>query len=165
MKSLFALTVILLWSLPAYSALDQQEVRYRAVKLYYGLTDGGEAWVRALCWHEQGRDGKRCGHENAVRDRQVYANPCLPEGGSDEAKATRAFLRALQLYVFSDEWHVREFSKFFARFYHAGNAKRNRAYHLRQIEIYRKIRKHITFRNATGYTPCIPCEQPPAPPQ
>ena len=157
MKS-FLLALALLLCFPAQADLDLREVAIRDARLYYGLGDGGEAFLRAICRIENGSKGKRCGHMNGQRDRQVFANPCLGEGSFDEARTARALLRAMQTYIFDkNEWTTLDFSRFFAQWYHSGGGGKtlenqmanNRKYRKDLMDTYRKMRQHIEFRNRT----------------
>ena len=157
MKHIIVITLLLI-CVPAQANLDPREVAIRDARLYYGLGDGGEAWLRAVCQIENGSKGKRCGHMNGKRDRQVFANPCLGEDSFDEARTTRALIRAMQVYIFDkNEWTTLDFGRFYAGWYHAGGggetpekqAANNKQYRNDLMDTYRKMRRHIEFRNRT----------------
>ena len=166
-----ALIVLFLVCLPVQASLDRKEIAYRAARSVWGLTDGGEAWLRAICQIESGSSGRRCGHENSQQDQEILSNPCIPKEGQDEAQTTRAFVRAMQVYIFDrNEWTTKDFNQFFAEWYHAGGAGKtseqrklgNASYRRSLLSEYRRIRAHIAFRNqTTGYQSDQPLQSQP----
>lgn len=132
------LTILLLLCVPARAGMDRHEVAIRSVQLFFGLTASGEAFLRAICRYENGRPGKRCGHEHPFKDHEVYGNSCLPDKAADYARTTRALVRFMQSYIFLHEWQTKMFIKKFAEFYHSGGGAKTEGGRKKANEIYRR---------------------------
>lgn len=150
-KVVLLTALMLLPSAIGMATADRSEPAIRWVMKLYGLTNSGEAWLRAVCWQEGGRDGKRCGHLNPRMDKCVMNHPCIPKAARDEAKTARAFVRAMQVYLFDrSDWTTKDFSQFWAEYYHHGSKKENARYAKDVRSIYRQIRRMVEFRETTA---------------
>lgn len=129
---------------PTQAELDIDSVRIRAVSMTTGVP---EYLLVSLRRREGGPRGNEMGYETKNR-LHVSSIACLPAGSEQYAKAALAIQRTLWLYAFQNEWHFKQWSMMFAKYYHAGDDKTNVEYArvLRQI-----ILQEVKRQGERGY--------------
>ena len=113
------LTVLLL-ALPAQAVDDRlwrDRFRVFPIAAHYGLNYYGHAFMAALYLAENGPTDNPLGYNNPDNERDVC--PCVAANDRKIARATMAILRGMQTYLMSDAYRRREFTRWFARYYHA----------------------------------------------
>lgn len=108
-----------------------EAVRIRAVAKTTGVP---EFLLVSLRRRENGPKGNEMGYETQNR-KYVTGFACLPEGSEQYARAALAIQKSLWLYAFQSEWHFKQWSLLFAKYYHAGTDKVNAEY----AAVFRKI--------------------------
>lgn len=132
--------------------LDEDAVRIRAVCLFYGID---EAFVRAGRRLENGRPGYEFGAQPLVL-RSVYGIACLPEGSGQYAAWAMGHIRAMECFIFSDQWKRREYFKWFAKYWHSGTRDANEVYRKELFELWLEERAKLYDReHRGGYNPAV----------
>ena len=127
-------------------SLDLEAVRIRQVRLFFGID---EAFLRAGRRLEGGRPGYEFGAAPGVF-KQVYGIACLPEGSGQYACFALAHIRAMQAFIFRDQWMRREYFKYFAKYWHNCSPEKNEDYRKQLFTIWLEEREKLRLRGISG---------------